>query len=72
MHDAIKDTIDEFGKKRAAEAASWGKMVLDGGGSECCVVYDIPARRVILNATVEVTQQEEIEETWRPDEDLRL
>ena len=60
---AIHEAIKELAPERAAEANEAGR--LQEGST---VIFDVPGRRICLDATVEVTRYESFEKVWSPDE----
>ena len=58
----IYEAIEELASKRAEVATDEGKL------QEGTVTFDVPNRRITLEAVVEVTRKEDFELTWSPDE----
>jgi hypothetical protein len=71
MYDAIYDAIVEMAHARAEQAARecHGLMCHDDDENEGTVIFDVQARRIIVDAPVEVTRNESVEISWEADED---
>jgi hypothetical protein len=61
---AILEAIKELASERAAKADNAGR-IQDG----TAVIFDVPNRRINLDAIVEVTRKESFKDSWSPDQD---
>jgi hypothetical protein len=60
---AIHQAIKELASERATEATEAGRLQ-----EGTVVIFDVPGRRICLDATVEVTRDESFEKAWSPDD----